>query len=598
MKRFTAITHISISLTGFMATLLFLAMGIGLLPSRLRTRLDARASICEGLAIQLCTVPQDQIDDLFSTMGPIMVKRNPEIRSMAMFDEDDQLLVATDHHDAIVKETKTAKDNPNYIRIPLFSDEQQFATIEICMTPVLSKGIYGYIQTANAPFVLLMIIGTFLIYRRYLKTVLRHLDPSSVVPDRVKTVLDTLSESVVVADKDERIVFANEAFSKAVSQSEASFLGRKLSLLPSIHTKNNATSDDFPWTKTLRDGAVNRNARLLMKNGNDEDLISIVNSTPIIGPDGQQKGIMTCFTDVTELEQKNKELITISHSAGMAEVATNVLHNVGNVLNNVNTYAGLIAHKIDALKLPKLKEAIQMMIDHNDDLGAFFTQDPRGKHIPSYLKKTTDILVDDQKDIAEKMNALKSGIEHINEIIRTQQSYAKVQKCETPTSIRELVENAIAINTTVQENQISVVREFGDIDNILIDRAKVLQVLVNLVKNATEALAACQADEKILTIRSSGSHEHLLRIEVSDNGIGITPEQMAKIFRHGFTTKSKGSGFGLHSGALTAKELGGSLTVHSEGQGCGATFILELPLQHKREKNESGKTHESTNINN
>jgi PAS domain S-box-containing protein len=579
-----------------MATLLFLAMGIGLLPNPLRIRLDARAKICESLAIQLCTVPQDQIENLFRTMGPIIVKRNPEILSMAIFDKDDQLLVATDHHDAIVKETKTAKDNPNYIRVPLFSDEQQFAAIEICMTPVLSKGIYGYIQTANAPFVLFMVIGAFLVYRRYLKTVLRHLDPSSVVPDRVKTVLDTLSESVVVADKDERIVFANEAFSKTISQSEASFLGHKLSFLPWVQTKNNQTSDDFPWTKTLRDGAANRNSRLLMKNGNDEDLISIVNSTPIIGPDGQQKGIMTCFTDVTELEHKNKELITISHSAGMAEVATNVLHNVGNVLNNVNTYASLIAHKIDTLKLPKLKEAIQMIIDHSDDLGAFFTNDPRGKHIPSYLKKTTDLLIDDQKDVAEKMKALKSGIEHINEIIRMQQSYAKVQKCETPTSIREIVENAIAINTSLQQSQITVVREFGDIDNILIDRAKVLQVLVNLVKNSTEALAACRTEEKILTIRSSGSNENLLRIEVSDNGIGITPEQQTKIFRHGFTTKSKGSGFGLHSSALTAKELGGTLTVHSEGQGCGATFILELPIEHKRQKNESGKTHESTNI--
>lgn len=348
--------------------------------------------------------------------------------------------------------------------------------------------------------------------------------------------------------------------------------------------------------RTLQDGVANKNSRLMMKNANDEDLISIVNSTPIIGPDGQQKGIMTSFTDVTELEHKNKELIQTSRSAGMAEVATNVLHNVGNVLNNVNTSAGLIAHKIDNLKLPKVKEVIKMINDHSDDLGAFFANDPRGKHIPSYLMKTTEMMVNDQKELADKIRSLISSIEHINEIIRMQQSYAKVHHCESIASIRELVENAIEINTELQQQRITVVREFGDTDNILIDKAKILQLLVNLVQNAKDALIGSQTDEKILTIRTSGSNNNLLHIEVSDNGIGITPEQQTKIFQHGFTTKSKGSGFGLHSSALTAKELGGTLTVHSDGQGCGATFVLKIPIQHKRKENEFEKTPESTTI--
>jgi signal transduction histidine kinase len=100
---------------------------------------------------------------------------------------------------------------------------------------------------------------------------------------------------------------------------------------------------------------------------------------------------------------------------------------------------------------------------------------------------------------------------------------------------------------------------------------------VNLVDNAGHALKL--AIDPRLTLRVDTVPGNGLRFEVADNGVGIAPETMASLFRHGFTTKKDGHGFGLHGGALIAREIGGTLTVRSDGPGCGATFILEVPVE-------------------
>lgn len=594
MKRISAITHINISLVCIMVTLLFLAMGIGLVPNKLKTRLNARAKICENLAVQLCSVPEERLIYTFETIAPMLVERNDDILSLGIRSTDGELVASTQDHESLWEKITVGKSDLSQAQIPFCYDQKQAGTIEIYLAPLVSKGIYGYFQSVNPLFVLFMIVCVFAGFQFYLRRTLRHLNPSSVIPERVKAVLDTLSESVVMVNNDEQIVFANEAFLKTTSQSESDIIGRKLSMFPWSQQTYVQASDALPWKQTLQEGTAYKNIPLVLRK-NDEELISLVNSAPIIGVDGEQRGIMASFTDVTELEQKNKELVKTSRSAGMAEVAANVLHNVGNVLNHVNTSANLIDLKMSELKLPQIREAIKMMHDHLDDLPSFLTVDPRGKHIPSYLIKTMDMLAKDHQDIADKMHSLRSSIEHIKEIIRTQQSYAKTQVFETSVSIRDLIEDAVDIDTSLKQYDISVIREFDGHDRITIDKARFLQILVNLVQNAKDALLAHNPDEKMITIRSDISDQYL-RIEVQDNGIGIEPKQLTKIFRHGFTTKEKGSGFGLHSSALVAKEMGGSLTAHSDGHGCGAIFTLELPIRPERITNATTKEPESARI--
>jgi C4-dicarboxylate-specific signal transduction histidine kinase len=143
----------------------------------------------------------------------------------------------------------------------------------------------------------------------------------------------------------------------------------------------------------------------------------------------------------------------------------------------------------------------------------------------------------------------------------------------------ELVEDALRINAAAFErHRVQVIRKFDETTPLLsVDRHKVLQVLINLFGNAKYAMDVQTSDEKRLIICIEPIASQRARIVVTDNGVGISAENLVKIFTHGFTTKEGGHGFGLHSSANAAKEIGGSLTAHSDGPGRGATFILELP---------------------
>jgi signal transduction histidine kinase len=125
---------------------------------------------------------------------------------------------------------------------------------------------------------------------------------------------------------------------------------------------------------------------------------------------------------------------------------------------------------------------------------------------------------------------------------------------------------------------VSLVREFEKVPSMNVEKHKILQILVNLVRNAKYACHDSGREDKRLTIRMTNGPERV-RISVIDNGVGISTENLTRIFNHGFTTRKDGHGFGLHSGSLAAKQLGGELRVHSDGLGLGATFTLELPRE-------------------
>ncbi|MGD8787351.1 MAG: ATP-binding protein [Phycisphaerales bacterium] len=281
-----------------------------------------------------------------------------------------------------------------------------------------------------------------------------------------------------------------------------------------------------------------------------------------------------------ELQETHEKLVETAHKAGMAEVATDVLHNVGNVLNSINVSTALIIEKVSGSKLANIKKIADIINDHTEDLGTFLAEDPQGKHIPVYLSEVGKLLSDEQADILSTLKTLGENVEHVKHIISMQQSYARVAGVEVSTSLNELVEDAIQINTSGMERRgIRIIREFEDLTNVEIDKQRVLQILVNLISNAKHALSASDKEDKAVTVRLYKHGESHFRIEVADNGVGISKENLTNIFKHGFTTRKDGHGFGLHSGALAAMEMDGSLTMHSEGIGQGATFTLELPLK-------------------
>jgi PAS domain S-box-containing protein len=311
---------------------------------------------------------------------------------------------------------------------------------------------------------------------------------------------------------------------------------------------------------------------------------------------GEPRAVRGVLLDITEqkqaeeeLELLNRRLLESSRHAGMAEVATGVLHNVGNVLNSVNVSSTLICDQVRNSKASRLRDVALLLNKNMENLGSFIVNDPKGKIIPGYLSSLSERLAAEQSDLLKELELLTKNIGHIKEIVAMQQNYARVSGIIESLAVRNLVEDALQMNAgALARHGILVTRDYEDVPVIAIDKHKILQILVNLIRNAKYAIDAASKRDKRISISIHMNERNKVEIVVKDSGIGIAKENLTRIFSHGFTTKRDGHGFGLHSGALAAKEMGGSLAAYSDGPGQGATFVLELPLSAPRQTDGNG----------
>jgi len=280
-----------------------------------------------------------------------------------------------------------------------------------------------------------------------------------------------------------------------------------------------------------------------------------------------------------EQQAAQRQMMETARHAGMAEIATNVLHNVGNVLNSVNVSAELVSDKVRDSEAAGLARAVKLLDEHAHELGHYLTQDARGKLLPAYLAQLAQALDDERRSITAELAALTKSVRHIKDIVATQQSYAGASSVVEPVHMRELLEDALRIDAgTAGHGALAVVQELDDVPALMLDKHRVLLTLVNLIGNARDAMQRVPRSDHRLTLCLRRLDDRALQVIVSDTGEGIAEENLTRIFAHGFTTKKDGHGFGLHSCVLAAQEMGGTLTAHSDGPGLGASFTLELPL--------------------
>lgn len=302
---------------------------------------------------------------------------------------------------------------------------------------------------------------------------------------------------------------------------------------------------------------------------------------------GQIQQISGILMDITERKLAEQEVVSLQQQlissarrAGMADVATAILHNVGNILNSVNVSISLINEYMSQFDFKKLLSAEKMIIDNLDNLVAFFENNKKGKLIPQYLINYTNKLQNHYELIDKELINLTQHLNHIKAVTEMQKTVSGVSGLIEKVYLPEIIDTALKMCGNVfVKNNINVIKEFNDLPFIMTDKSKLLQIAVNLLQNAKDALNECNYlvhKEIIISIKKIDNN--FILIKVSDNGIGVDQHNLTKIFSFGFTTKKNGHGFGLHSCALTAKELGGSLEVSSNGRGQGAAFSLTLPL--------------------
>ena len=281
---------------------------------------------------------------------------------------------------------------------------------------------------------------------------------------------------------------------------------------------------------------------------------------------------------LSELAEAQQSLIELSRRSGMAEIATGVLHNVGNVLNSVNVTAAVISEKVKESRLGHLSTGVKMLTDHSQDLDSFLRDNERGQKLLPYLTKLCGHLKREQDQILVEIESLTGHIDHIKEIVATQQDYAKASILTEIVAVPKTVEQAIKmVQTGLNRHHVEVLRQIENVGEISIAKHKLLEILVNLIRNAKEAVVQFDGPKREVRICVKRHLPDRIRIEVHDTGVGLSEENITRIFSHGFTTKKHGHGFGLHSAALSAKKMGGSLWAESAGPGLGSTFILEIP---------------------
>ncbi|MBP6986466.1 MAG: PAS domain-containing protein [Alphaproteobacteria bacterium] len=281
------------------------------------------------------------------------------------------------------------------------------------------------------------------------------------------------------------------------------------------------------------------------------------------------------------VEELNNKLLRAAREAGKADISTSILHNVGNILNSVSVSLDLLKEAMMRSKCSKFRDVSELMINHKDDLGEYLVNDEKGRLIPDYIHKLSENVSTEFNTCSEEVVNLTSYIEHIKEIVASQNSFSTKAKIQEKIPAIKIVESALKMSGTANSlgENIKIKKCFGTNTELILDKSKALQILVNLIQNAREAvlLNEAQMQKEVLICIEDIANENNVKIMIQDNGMGIDPENITKIFSFGFSTKRDGHGFGLHASALAATEMGGSLTAESDGPGKGARFILTLP---------------------
>ena len=276
-----------------------------------------------------------------------------------------------------------------------------------------------------------------------------------------------------------------------------------------------------------------------------------------------------------------KQLREASHQSGMAEVATGVLHNVGNVLNSLGVASSTVQARLKASPVDRVERVAAMLDAHQGALGEFLTNDPRGKRLPEYLSALGGQLKKEAEGLQEEVSAISGHVQYLCEIVQAQQSFARVGGAEEAVNVRELVDAALTLKGQ-ELNGVEIRRDIGVVPEVWTDRYKLLQIIVNFIANACDAMAANAAGSRRIAI---GAHivRDQLEIVVEDCGAGIPADLLPRIWEFGFTTKAHGHGFGLHSSAVAAQQLGGTIAADSAGPGLGARFRVTLPVSAARD---------------
>ena len=394
-------------------------------------------------------------------------------------------------------------------------------------------------------------------------------------------IVETMDEALILTNSDGTVSYANRRFYELIEFDTEAPDQKKLDLLNQTKLEKLRLPDEYFKFKELRNKVLP-----ITTFKNNQIYVSVSNAF-LKNELHLVVGLVTVLSNINdmilaqeELSNQQKQMLKIAHIAGKSEVTTSILHNIGNILNSVNISSELINQQLSKSKLSGLLKANEMVIEHRDELANFLTNDPKGKLLPDYYIKLGLELVQEQEKLKLEGENLYQKIKLIKEAIDIQQDYSRVTNMNESIILNNMIDEVnVILEDSLLKNNIIIQKEYDTDKEVIVvaPTSKLLNVLLNVVKNAADAVKLNDESERLIRIKLLTNDLEFVQIIIADNGIGIPAEILASIFSFGYTTKQAGHGFGLHFCANVLKEMNGSIEAKSNGLNNGAEFIIVIP---------------------
>jgi PAS domain S-box-containing protein len=531
-----------------------LAIVLGLVPNEDAAALKMRASLSEMIAMNTAAfVARNDMLGLDAILQSI-VERNPLIRSLGVRKSDGFLVIDIGTHDpsSTGAQNKTAADvRAADVRavVPIWTnDKKQWGAVEVEFLPLRSGGALGFLFTPNVRMILFVGATSFLLFRFYIKRMLRYLDPSKVVPPHVRAALDTLAEGLLIMDKEGHIALANRAFGHVVGREPESLMGISAAALGWEYPSSGLadTTPALPWLTAIEQNIEQHNYTLALKDAAGTRRTFIVNCSPVAGTRGAARGALASFEDVTLLMEKEIELRKSKQEAEDANRAK-------------SEFLARMSHEI--------RTPMTAILGFTDVLR-------RGYE-------------DSEAERQEFLNTIHSSGQHLLELINDILDLSKIEsgKLEielTRCSVHQIITEVVAVlGIRARDKGVALSFQWDGPapQTILTDPTRFRQVVTNLVGNALKFTE--QGGVRLIARFDRALARPRLVVDVMDTGIGMKPESLAKVFNpftqadNSITRRFGGSGLGLSISRQCATALGGDLSVTSE-YGMGSTFTFTL----------------------
>jgi len=297
--------RISFGLVMLTVSLLLISDFLGLVPDTRTLEVDFRRHIAESLAVQVSMeIPASDSAKLVQVLDST-VARNERVLSAAVRDMDGIIVQSAGEHALGWTLDQHAESSVEQVRMALFSPQGQWGFVELVFEPMsLTESIFRG-GSEFLKIVLLVSFAGFIGYFFFLKKVMRELDPEQVLPDRVRSALDSLSDGLLIIDHNGVIMFSNQALAKRIGINARQLTGKELATLDWVVV---GKGEQLPWSAVLDGSKAVIEQALDLRVGHHQLYRFVVNATPILGSGDDVRGVMITFNDISELEKKNTEL--------------------------------------------------------------------------------------------------------------------------------------------------------------------------------------------------------------------------------------------------------------------------------------------------